>query len=159
MLKETANFSENENNNEELVEKDFSENENIKSIKINGLGNRYSPFYMSLNLSTNGTDRDGPYTTQYLMYDDDYTIFQEYSDPTLNSAVSQKNGTFTGILFDNTNNFWNGSESYFVLLILVDWEEYGNLYYVSKRKISFEKSITDLSFPQDFNFIKRTAGQ
>ena len=70
---------------------------------------------------------------------------------------SLSNGILTGDLIDEKGN-WNGSGSYFVVLILIVHEEWYFYRYISKSKISFEKNITEIPF-SNFNFIERSQGQ
>jgi len=124
----------------EIIGNNVSE-KGVKTIKITGLDLKYSVFYNVISLSSNSTDGDGPYT---------FGNNVNYND-------NEKFRTFTGDLYFE-GEIWTGSGSYFIHLILVDNEEYGNEHYISKKKISFNKNITEIKF-SDFNFIERTQGQ
>ena len=111
--------------------------ESGKSIIITGLGSRYIVFYDVVILSTNGIDDNGPGTHGYA------------------ENTSLENGIFKGVLMLKWPDPWTGSGSYFVTTTLIDNEEYCMKKYISKEKINFNNVITELKFPQDFNFLER----
>lgn len=67
------------------------------------------------------------------------------------------NGILISPIMNGSSGIWKGSGSYFVYLEVTANDGYIYCYF-SKRKISFEKNITEIPFA-DFNFIERVMPQ
>ena len=122
--------------------------QNGKSIRITGIDSRFTAF-QTLYLSDNAN------------YNNAQTV--DIGVSPYNIVASFNNRTLTGPLQTSRHQQdfaenWNGSGDYFIILILIDWDNYGYYVYVSKNRISFRNAITEIAF-SDFNFIERLQGQ
>ena len=113
-----------------------------KSIKITGIDPKYHVF--DLRLSNNADHRD------------DYI---DVKPENVQASYSSNSGTFISKELRSefgTGDIWTESGSYFVILTLNEGATYDT--YVSKKKISFKKNVTEIAFSK-FKFVERYVGQ
>ena len=127
-----------------------------KSIRITGIEPRFTGFWI-LYLAN-----DADYNDTH--YGDAQSVgigFTPYNNINYDDANSFDNGTLTGLLFKNfsyDSEYWNDSGDYYIVIYLIDWEDYGYYVYISRNKISFRDTITEIAF-SDFIFTERLEGQ
>jgi hypothetical protein len=91
---------------------------------------------------------------------DDVDDGESFTDVAIEQGTGDiNNGTFSRELRLQwgTGDIWTGSGSYFVFLVLEEQSGDSELY-ASKRRISFENVLTEISLA-DFKFIRRRAAE